>query len=343
MRDYAERRYLSAIEVARYLDLSVKEVHELIAAERLPASVSGSGQYRVELTAAQRLREEQPEDDVSHQRHCREIAVGATTQRLYTGDARRMPELEDGVIHLAITSPPYFNAKLYGAAAIAGDLGDIHDLDEWFEQTGAVWREVMRVLQPGRKFFINIMNLPVRGEGTYRTLNLTGRTIDLCEEIGFVFKRDIIWHKTNGVRAHFGTYPLPGGILINHMHEYILEFQKPSPANYRKYGHVSREQRERSRLDRDFWLSLKNSDVWLIKPAASGDGRKHVAPFPLELPYRLVKAFSFEGETVLDPFAGSGTALAAAAQLGRHGVGFEVREDYAELTARRLSELEITG
>ena len=204
---------------------------------------------------------------------------------------------------------------------------------------GEVWREVLRVLQPGRKFFLNIMNLPVRGKGTFRMLNLTGHTIDLCERIGFIFKRDIIWHKTNGVKAHFGTYPMPGGILINHMHEFILEFQKPAPTNYRKYTHVSQQQREASKLDREFWLSLKNSDVWLMKPERSGDGRKHVAPFPLELPHRLVKAFSFQGETVLDPFAGSGTTLVAAAQLGRNGVGYEIHDDYAELAEQRLNQL----
>ena len=79
----------------------------------------------------------------------------------------------------------------------------------------------------------------------------------------------------------------------------------------------------------EFWLSLKNSDVWLMKPEKSGDRRKHIAPFPLELPRRIIKAYSYVGETVLDPFMGSGTALRAAAALGRNGVGYEINPQIA--------------
>lgn len=118
--------------------------------------------------------------------------------------------------------------KMYSKRPIKNDLGNIHNLDEWFENIGLVWKEVFRVLQPGRKAFINIINLPIRTEGGFRTLNLVGKTIDLMERLGFIFKKDIVWHKTNGVKVHFGTYPYPGGILINNMHEFILEFNKPN-------------------------------------------------------------------------------------------------------------------
>ena len=182
-------------------------------------------------------------------------------------------------------------------------------------------------------FFLNIMNLPIRENKTFRTLNLVGKSIDLCEKIGFIFKRDIIWHKTNGVKAHFGTYPYPGGILINNMHEFILEFNKPEDKNFKKYAHITKEIKERSKIDKEFWLSIKNSDVWLIKPEKSGDGRKHIAPFSLELHYRAIKENSFIGETVLDPFVGSGTTLIAAASLGRNGIGYEINPEYA-LTAK---------
>ena len=182
----------------------------------------------------------------------------------------RMDVLEDQSVHLIVTSPPYFNAKMYSANNIGNDLGNIHDLDEWFENIKCVWQECLRVLQPGRKIFVNIMNLPIRYDKTFRCLNLTGKTIDLMESVGFIFKRDIIWHKTNGVRAHFGTYPYPGGILINNMHEFILEFDKPAATGTRKYAHLSAEQKEQSKLDKEFWLSLKNSDIWLMKPQQSG-------------------------------------------------------------------------
>ena len=126
-----------------------------------------------------------------------------------------------------------------------------------------------------------------------KSLNLVGRTIETMEDIGFIFKRDIIWHKTNGVRAHFGTYPYPGGILINNMHEFILEFNKPDKKGFKKYGHLTKKQKEISKLDKDFWLSIKNTDVWKMKPENSGDNRYHVAPFPYELPYKIIKAFTY--------------------------------------------------
>lgn len=237
-----------------------------------------------------------------------------------------MDELGDNSVHLMVTSPPYFNTKTYSKIPAEDDLGNINCLDEWYSAIGDVWKEVFRVLQPGRRAFINIMNLPVSlSGGGFRTLNLVGRTIDICEDIGFIFKRDIIWQKTNGVKAHFGSYPYPGGILLNNMHEFILDFAKPG--NGRKYKHLSQEQKNASKLDKDFWLEIKKSDVWLIKPCPSGKGRTHVAPFPDELPYRLIRAYSFVGETVLDPFAGSGTTMRIAEKLKRRGIGYEIYED----------------
>jgi DNA modification methylase len=257
-------------------------------------------------------------------------------------NAQQMAELADESVHLVVTSPPYFNTKMYAREPIEGDLGNIHSLEEWLEQIAIVWREVYRVLQPGRKAFINIMNLPIRtDDGKFRTLNLMGKTIDLCEQIGFVFKRDIVWHKTNSVRAHFGTYPYPGGILINHMHEFILEFEKPEPKGFKKYAHLTEQQREESKLDKEFWITLKKSDVWVMKPEGSGDQRPHVAPFPYELPYRLIKAFSFVGETVLDPFVGSGTTLLACIDLLRNGVGYEINPEIALEAVQRLRNHQI--
>jgi len=186
------------------------------------------------------------------------------------------------------------------------------------------------------------MNLPIRMEnGSFRSLNLVGRTIDICEKIGFIFKRDIIWHKTNAVRAPFGTYPYPGGILINTTHEFILEFEKPEEKGFDKYGHLSRNQKEQSKLDKRFWISIKKSDVWTMKPKGSGDRRNHVAPFPYELPYRLIKAFSYVGETVLDPFVGSGTTLLAAADLKRNGIGYEINPEIAFEALKRLKNYQV--
>ncbi len=338
--DYKNRSYLSAIEAARYLGIAVETLHDLADRQIIPVQTAASGQMRFDLKQLKIYEEgltikptksDPPPDAITV------IELNGTRQTILFRNAMDMTDLPDDSVHLMVTSPPYFDSKMYAREPIEDDLGDIHDEDRWFEHIGRVWREVYRALQPGRKAFINIMNLPVRtAKGGFRTLNLVGRTIEACERIGFIFKRDIVWQKTNGVRAHFGTYPYPGGILINNMHEFILEFNKPERKGFSKYGHLTHEQKEASKLEKKFWLSIKNSDVWVMKPQGSGDRRSHIAPFPYELPYRLIKAFSYRGETILDPFAGSGTALEAAADLKRNGIGYEINPAIARETIKNL-------
>ena len=113
------------------------------------------------------------------------------------------------------------------------------------------------------------------------------------------------------------------------MHEFILEFEKPSKTGYKKYSHLTQQQKEESKLSKEFWLQLKKSDVWTMKPEGSGDRRNHIAPFPYELPYRIIKAYSYVGENILDPFLGSGTTLRAALTLKRNGIGYEINPEIA--------------
>ncbi|MBC8043088.1 MAG: site-specific DNA-methyltransferase [Rhizobacter sp.] len=344
--DYQNRTYLSAIEAAKYLGITVARLHRLAAEKIIAVHIAASGQMRFALAELKIYETAQPaarqRTSSKSKKKNHEFIIGQTTQRLIASSSTSMKDVPDESVHLMITSPPYFNAKMYARETLAGNLGDVHNIDEWFEKIGAVWQETFRVLQAGRKMFINMMNLPIRTEGGgYRTLNLVGRTIDVCEKLGFIFKRDIVWQKTNGVRAHFGTYPYPGGILINNMHEFILEFDKPNRKGPSKYAHLTNAQKEASKLDKDFWLSLKNSDVWLMKPEASGENRNHVAPFPSELPYRLIKAFSYESETVLDPFAGSGTTLRVAAGLKRNGIGYELSPEIAADAVKMLKTLQV--
>lgn len=327
---------MSVVEAAAFTGLDVKSIHIMARSGSLAAYKSAGGQYRFRLSDLKPHVRQKAEAPASVEQGA--FSCLNTEQEIIHGDSRNLAHLPDASVHLAITSPPYFNAKMY-SDSIAGDLGNVHSLEEWLMEIAKVWAEVLRVLQPGRKFFLNIMNLPIRENASFRTLNLVGKTIDACEKIGFVFKRDIVWHKTNGVRAHFGTYPFPGGILLNNMHEFILEFEKPNKKNRPKYKHVSPEQKENSKLDKDFWLSLKNSDVWLIKPEKSGGNRQHAAPFPIELPERLLRAYSFQGETVLDPFLGSGTTLLAAALNGRNGIGIEINGEFCALARKRLKEI----
>ncbi|MGH9427497.1 MAG: DNA methyltransferase [Terriglobia bacterium] len=337
--EYEARDYLSAVEAAQILSVSVRDLHRIARSGRLPVQVSPSGQMRFRLTDLLDARKKIPLRRTAKAAGQSLLAGGSWSHgdlQVLCRDARDLSILQSESIHIALTSPPYFNIKLYAEKPTRGDLGNIHNIEDWFSEIGKVWSECLRVLQPGRRLFINIMNLPVREQHGYRTLNLVGKTVDLCERLGFIFKRDVIWHKTNGVRAHFGTYPDPGGILINCMHEYILEFEKPAPRGLKKYAHVTREQREASKLDKGFWLLLKNTDVWRMNPVGSGDQRPHAAPFPIELPYRLIKAFSFVGETVLDPFVGSGTTLVACQRLYRKGIGVEINPDLASIAVESV-------
>ncbi|MEK7131891.1 MAG: site-specific DNA-methyltransferase [Patescibacteria group bacterium] len=258
--------------------------------------------------------------------------------KIVIGDSREMKEVTNDSIHLIVTSPPYFNAKTYSDDFSGKDLGNINDYKKWKNEIGKVWSECLRVLQPGRRLFINIMNLPLKSNGkdVFKTLNIVGHTVDMCEDLGFIFKREIIWHKTNGVRAHFVTYPYPGGILINNMHEQILEFEKPNGTGS-KYDHLSKEIKEASKINKDFWLSLKNTDVWLMKPYKSGT-REHLAPFPIELPARLIKAYSYITETVLDPFGGMGTTAKAAIQEKRDSIIYEINKSFLPLIESNIND-----
>ena len=206
--DYRDRSYLSAIEAAKYLDVSVDILHSLANKQVIKPQIAASGQMRFDLKELKK-HEENFKPKVQTNKidinKVNVIEVNETTQKVFVKNSMRMDDLPDNSIHLMITSPPYFDTKMYSREPMEGDIGNIHDINEWFEKIGEVWREAYRVLQPGRKAFINIMNLPIRIEnGTFRTLNLTGRTIDVCEKIGFIFKRDIVWHKTNAEigRAH---------------------------------------------------------------------------------------------------------------------------------------------
>ena len=264
--------------------------------------------------------------------------VSELSAKIIIGDSRRMKEVPNNSVHLIVTSPPYFNTKTYSNDFSGKDLGNIGDYRKWKNEIKKVWSECLRVLQPGRRMFVNIMNLPLKSNGkdVFKTLNMVGHTIDMCENLGFIFKREIIWHKTNGVRAHFGTYPYPGGILINNMHEQILEFEKPNGYGP-KYGHLSKEVKEASKISKDFWLSLKNTDVWLMKPYKSGT-REHLAPFPVELPARVIRAYSYITETVLDPFGGMGTTAKAAIQEKRNSITYEINKSFLPLIELNIND-----
>jgi len=242
---------------------------------------------------------------------------------LYNGDARHMDAVTDASVHLIVTSPPYWDLKNYGTANQVG-LGQSYE--EYLSEIATVARECYRVLQPGR-FLCWVIGTRV-SDGEMK--HIPADSIRIFKQAGFIFKKEIIWVKPRGTQGLWqrGTTqflkekPFPTCANINIQHEYILILQRAG--NF--------ELRTDYRLSENFIKEVAWS-VWEL-PVSMTKG--HPAPFPLELPRRLIMLYSWPGETVLDPFVGTGTTLLAARELGRKGIGYEISEKYCELARTNL-------
>jgi DNA modification methylase len=250
--------------------------------------------------------------------------------KLFVGDARRMGEVPDGSVHLVVTSPPYWDLKDYG---VAGQIGCGQTLHEYLGAIDGVWRECRRVLCDSGRLCINIGDQFARASlyGRYRVIPLHAEVIGQCCALGLDYLGAIVWQKkttveTTGGAVVMGSYPYPPNGIVELDHEYILICRVPGPART-----VSREVKEQAALSREEWKQLF-SGHWSF---AGERKRGHEAPFPEELPRRLVRMFSFPGDTVLDPFLGTGTTAAVALALGRNAVGYDVSEEYAKAAAER--------
>ena len=248
---------------------------------------------------------------------------GECTGVLYNADCRRMPELADGSIELVVTSPPYWQIKDYGSA---GQIGFGQSLHDYLRDLQQVWAECFRVLHEGGRLCVNIGDQFARASlyGRYRVIPLHAEIICQCAETGFDFMGSIIWRKkttmtTTGGAVVMGSYPYPPNGIIEIDFEYILILKKPGTP--RK---APREIKTRAALSKEEWKS------WFSGHWDVGGARKdgHEAPFPDEIPRRLIRMFSFPGDTVLDPFAGRGTTAKVALAQGRNAVGYEIRADF---------------
>lgn len=252
--------------------------------------------------------------------------------RIVQADSRVMPELADGSIDLVVTSPPYWHLKDYG---VPGQLGYGQSLHEYLRDLYRVWAETFRVLRPGRRLCINIGDQFARSVvyGRYKVIPLHAEVIAQCEQIGFDYLGAIIWQKrttmnTTGGATVMGSYPFPPNGIVEIDYEYILLFKKPG-----RSLRVPAEVKEASRLSKEEWKTYF-SGHWVFGGARQVE---HEAVFPPELPRRLIRMFSFVGETVLDPFAGSGTTLEQAVRLGRNAVGYEINPRFVEIIRQRLA------
>ena len=255
----------------------------------------------------------------------------STQVTIYHADSRRMPELAADSVDLIVTSPPYWNLKDYGAA---GQIGYGQSLHDYLRDLYRVWQEAYRVLRPGRRLCINIGDQFARATvyGRYKVIPLHAEVIAQAESLGFDYLGAIIWQKkttlnTSGGAPIMGSYPYPPNGIVEIDYEYILLFKKPG-----KSPRPDPETKAASRLTKEEWKAFFRGH-WTF-----GGARQvhHEAVFPPELPRRLIRMFSFVGETVLDPFAGSGTTLVEAAALGRHAIGYEIAAPFIELMQQRL-------
>ena len=264
-----------------------------------------------------------------------------TQHRIVRGDARELPGIEDDSIHLVVTSPPYWTLKKYDGGAGAAQLGHVHDYREFLASLNQVWRRCFDVIVPGGRMCVVVGDvcLPRRHHGRHVVIPLHADISLACQQIGFDYLTPILWHKianavteVEGSGAFLGKPYEPNAIIKNDT-EYVLLFRKPGG-----YRRPSLEQRVLSLIDREDHARWFRS-VWTdIRGASTRDG--HPAPFPVELAYRLIRMFSFVGDTVLDPFLGSGTSTEAAIKANRNSVGFEIEPDYFERTRRRFAQLQ---
>ncbi|MCD6352524.1 MAG: site-specific DNA-methyltransferase [Armatimonadetes bacterium] len=247
-----------------------------------------------------------------------------------------MPELEDGSVRLVVTSPPYWSIKDYGHP---GQIGCGQSYEEYQEAVGEVLAEAHRALAPGCRMAINVGDqyLRARDHGRYRVQPLGADITRLGQELGMDFMGAIIWRKitttrTTGGCCWMGSIYYPRDGHITYEHEYIILLRKQGRAP----GPPSPEAKEKSRLtkeQRSAWFR----GVWDDVAPARQQG--HQAMFPVELPLRLIKMYTFWGETVLDPFLGSGTTAIAAALAGRNSVGYEINPDFEGEIRRRFDEV----
>jgi len=242
-----------------------------------------------------------------------------------------MADVPDESVHLVVTSPPYWQLKDYGNGQ---QIGFDDSYETYINNLNIVWSECYRVLARGCRLCVNIGDQFARSVyyGRYKVIPIRTEIIKFCETVGFDYMGAVIWQKvttcnTTGGATIMGSFPFPRNGILKLDYEFILIFKKHGTA-----PKVSKETKEQSRLTTEEWNQFFTGH-WNI-PGERQD--KHLAVFPEEIPRRLIKMFTFVGDTVLDPFLGSGTTALAARNLERNSVGYEINPDFVAIIRGKL-------
>ena len=254
-----------------------------------------------------------------------------THHTIILGDSRNMGEQPDESVHLIITSPPYWQLKDYGSD---DQIGFNDTYESYINNLNLVWNECHRVLHKGCRLCVNIGDQFARAVyyGRYKVIPIRTEIIKFCETIGFDYMGAIIWRKvtttnTTGGATVMGSFPYPRNGIVKLDYEFILIFKKlGTPPK------VSHDIKECSKLTHEEWNTYFQGH-WNFSGVRQ---ENHLAMFPEELPKRLIRMFSFVGETVLDPFLGSGTTTLAARNLNRNSVGYEINRSYLQVIEEKL-------
>jgi site-specific DNA-methyltransferase (adenine-specific) len=263
-----------------------------------------------------------------------------TKHKIINGDSRQMNLISDEAVQLVITSPPYWQLKDYG---IESQIGYHEDYETYINNLNLVWKECYRILDNGCRLCINIGDQFARAVyyGRYKVIPIRTEIIKFCESIGFDYMGAIIWQKqtttnTTGGASLMGSFPTPRNGILSIDYEFILIFKKLGAPSK-----VSKVIKDQSKMTTEEWKEYF-SGHWNFG-GAKQDG--HIAMFPEELPKRLIKMFAFKGETVLDPFMGSGTTSLAAKNLERNSIGYEINPEFIEIAKQKLNinQTDISG
>jgi DNA modification methylase len=260
-----------------------------------------------------------------------------TSHSIYRGDAREMLELEPRSVHLVLTSPPYWTLKEYRDSE--GQLGHVEDYDRFLQELDKVWKHCFHALVPGGRMVCVVGDVCLsrrENGGRHTVVPLHSSIQEQCRKLGFDNLAPLIWHKISnatyeveGGSTFLGKPYEPNSVIKNDI-EFILMERKPG--GYRAPDISTKVLSVISAENHKKWFQ----QIWSGVTGAST--KHHPAPYPLDLAERLVRMFSFVGDTVLDPFMGTGTTTVAAAKWGRNSIGFEIDGHYYKLAQKRISE-----